>query len=116
MVAIKDMKEIPKSCCDEDKLCPLFNEETGTCNGADTTMRRFPNCPLVEIEERKVGKWIEVWGEYDEWREHKCSICDFQEIDADRFNFCPNCGANMRGNKDDNDIPLPINPGAYDSF
>ena len=51
----------------------------------------------------KVGKWIEVWesqrdefsGEYDEWREHKCSICDFQELDADRFNYCPNCGAKM---------------------
>ena len=54
---------------------------------------------------RKVGKWIEVWesqrddfsGEYDEWREHKCSICGFQELDADRFNFCPNCGAEMKG-------------------
>lgn len=61
-----------------------------------------------EIEERKQGKWIEVWeserdefsGEYDEWREHKCSICDFQEMDADRFNFCPNCGAEMRGNEE----------------
>ena len=60
--------------------------------------------PLDE-EVRKAGKWIEVWesqrdefsGEYDEWREHKCSICDFQEMDADRFNFCPNCGAEMEG-------------------
>lgn len=62
---------------------------------------------LKEREEHKVGKWIEVWesqrdefsGEYDEWREHKCSICDFQEMDADRFNFCPNCGAEMRGSE-----------------
>lgn len=62
MVAIKDMKKIPKTCCDEDKLCPLFDEETGTCNGVeefimtDTTMKRLPNCPLVEIEEQKVEK------------------------------------------------------------
>lgn len=61
-----------------------------------------------EIEERKQGKWIEVWeserdefsGEYYEWRKHKCSICDFQEMDADSFNFCPNCGAEMRGNEE----------------
>lgn len=64
--------------------------------------------PLDE-EVRKEGKWIEVWesqrdefsGEYDEWREHKCSICDFQEMDADRFNFCPNCGADMRGDENE---------------
>lgn len=41
---------------------------------------------------RKEGKWIEVW---DEWREHRCSVCGFQELDADRFNYCPNCGAEM---------------------
>lgn len=59
------------------------------------------------LEERKVGKWEEVWesqrdeytGEYDEWREHKCSVCGFQEFDADRFKYCPNCGAEMRGNE-----------------
>ncbi len=55
----------------------------------------------------KVGKWIEVWesqrneytGEYDEWEEHKCSVCGFQELDADRFKYCPNCGAEMRGSE-----------------
>lgn len=56
---------------------------------------------------RKIGKWIEVWeserdefsGEYDEWREHKCSECNFQELDADRYKYCPNCGAEMRGSE-----------------
>ena len=55
----------------------------------------------------KVGKWIEVWegrrdeytGEYDEWREYKCSVCGFQEFDADRFKYCPNCSAEMRGSE-----------------
>ena len=55
----------------------------------------------------KVGKWIEVWegrrdeytGEYDEWREHKCSVCGFQEFDIDRFKYCPNCAAEMRGSE-----------------
>lgn len=59
------------------------------------------------IPTHKVGKWIEVWesqrdeftGEYDEWREHKCLVCGFQEYDADRFKYCPYCGAEMRGSE-----------------
>lgn len=109
MVAIKDMEKIPKACCDDDKVCPLFNGETGTCNGAeefimtDTTMKRFPNCPLVDIEERKVGKWI-----YDKTSQNwRCSVCnetpktlgfcgtaDFMEKE---FTFCNHCGSEMVG-------------------
>lgn len=108
MVAIKDMKEIPKSCCGEDKVCPLFNEEIGTCNGVeefimtDTTMKRFPNCPLVDIEERKVGKWI-----YDKTSQNwRCSECNetpktlgyvgTADFMAEHFKFCNHCGAEMR--------------------
>lgn len=85
---------------DADKgLISKIQRETG-CNFI-TAQKIVDSMPTVE--ERKVGKWIEVWesqrdefsGEYDEWREHKCSICDFQEMDAARFNFCPNCGAEM---------------------
>lgn len=58
---------------------------------------------------RKVGKWEEVWesqrdeytGEHDEWIEHKCSVCGFQEFDADRFKYCPNCGAEMKGSENE---------------
>lgn len=103
MVAIKDMEEIPKSCCDEDKVCPLFNEEIGTCNGveefimADTTMRRFPNCPLVEIEERKAGEWVDIH-DREEWYgdQFKCSVCGW--VTLDNGSYCPNCGAEMGGN------------------
>lgn len=117
MVAIKGLK-MPIECkkCrlmgtdgnPKDLFSPMMciaiwavTHETKHCVGG----KMRDDCPLVEIEERKVGKWIEVWesqrdefsGEYDEWREHKCSICDFQEMDAARFNFCPNCGAEMEG-------------------
>ena len=43
--------------------------------------------------ERKKGKWIEL--DYTQAWEYKCDQCgrlsDFKE------NFCPNCGADMRG-------------------
>lgn len=45
------------------------------------------------IEERKTGKWIEL--DFTEAWEYKCDQCgrlsDFKD------NFCPNCGADMRG-------------------
>ena len=56
--------------------------------------------PAVEPE-RKTGKWIRL-------RKccHKCSACgnflDFRGVNAGRgdANFCPNCGAEMRGEEE----------------
>lgn len=49
-----------------------------------------------EILERKHGEWIESdFG----W---KCSICGNTSVMWQRtYNFCPNCGADMRGDKDE---------------
>ena len=52
--------------------------------------------------ERKKGKWVKIghWG-----RSYKCNQCgnylDFDGVNAGRgsANFCPNCGADMRGDK-----------------
>lgn len=87
MVAIKDMK-MPSDCYN----CPFTkNERTndygsfckcGILEDGETINllkhSKHYNCPLVEIEERKVGKWIELEdfdcsdrGEYHV----KCSIC-----------------------------------------
>lgn len=54
------------------------------------------------IEERKTGKWIE---QDDGWDGvyYECSCCKeaFTLIDGtpsdNLYNFCPNCGADMRG-------------------
>ncbi len=107
MIAIKDM-EIPKACY----RCPLLDGEYGTCNiigetKIDMTEERAKNCPLIEIEERKVGKWI-----YDKTSQNwRCSECnetpktlgyvgtaDFMEKE---FAFCNHCGADMRGNENE---------------
>ena len=46
---------------------------------------------------RKRGKWT---------KENACEFCDFQpwyERDIHTLSFCPNCGADMRGEQNDND-------------
>ena len=57
------------------------------------------------IEERKKGKWIDKSGDIEgAW--NYCSVCGEQAIDL--YDFCPNCGADMRGENDDipDDIPI----------
>lgn len=50
---------------------------------------------------RKKGKWKEYpheWGDNWQYSDYECSIChDRAHFDTD---FCPNCGADMRGNEE----------------
>jgi len=55
------------------------------------------------IEERKTGEWIPMddtdFGVY-----FNCSVCDYQISDRyGKYNYCPNCGADMRGAKHEAD-------------
>ena len=61
---------------------------------------------MPTIEERKTGKWEErkVSSEkvIDEWQSARCSVCGKYHTTPymyyfDSFSFCPNCGADMRG-------------------
>ncbi len=50
---------------------------------------------VEEEEEPKTGKWIEHFDESGKWYE-----CDQCHTDwGGPVNFCPNCGADMRGEK-----------------
>lgn len=65
------------------------------------------NVPVVDvddidkaptIEERTQGEWIK-WnfrtvGPLGDW-DYKCSNCE--KVYYGEYNFCPNCGADMRG-------------------
>lgn len=39
------------------------------------------------------GEWYEFYGDAE------CSVCNY--IQSERSNFCPRCGANMRGEHND---------------
>ena len=57
--------------------------------------------PTVDAVEVVHGRWIDVALRFTQVKE-KCSVCG-GIVYAHGFNYCPNCGANMDGErKDDN--------------
>ena len=69
-------------------------------------MRTPWRIPAADVVERKTGAWVETYGKYGNFR-HQCSECgemfgmpfDF-EGKYYPYNYCPNCGADMRGEDD----------------
>ena len=50
-------------------------------------------CELTSVQpERKKGEWS------DGYRWQRCSLC--KQTGKKSWNYCPNCGADMRGKKD----------------
>lgn len=50
------------------------------------------NLPPAQPE-RNEGKWTSILG----GTFFKCAVCDYDEVYDKKYNFCPNCGADMRG-------------------
>ena len=65
--------------------------------------RRLANIPAADVRPVVHGHWIstkEAEEMGDIMKEFTCSICGCCEWDcteSESFNFCPNCGADMRG-------------------
>lgn len=53
---------------------------------------------LPSVQPRK-GLWIDIKHTFMT----KCSVCDWINNDDSSYNFCPDCGADMRGDSDEND-------------
>ena len=105
---------------DADALKELFSEVIGhiakkpEMNGnlehmiraSAMVIQMIDDAPTVQPE-RKTGHWVEIGDEpYDEW---ECDACGFvidgsgcidPEEYRDIYRFCPNCGADMRGEED----------------
>ena len=62
-------------------------------------MYRIDKIPTADVRENVRGEWIDaVVGTSTGYTYHekRCSICGYGEVLP--HNFCPNCGADMRGN------------------
>lgn len=54
-----------------------------------------------QLEERPQGAWIET-SDFDEFygKVYKCTNCNKETLGCSCHNYCPNCGADMRGGKE----------------
>lgn len=83
-----------------DDYCELNDEGKEAFHMAITALELFGNSE--QLQNCKTGKWTKA---YDGNDDHvKCTGC-FKTYDwtsqAQYFNFCPNCGVDMRGEEHD---------------
>ena len=96
-------------------ICDLMCGRDEPCSDASdcNMLEGIHSLPSVQPE-RKKGKWIKEGSYKDRWGDTieilRCPICEFKhdyscgdtyKHDDGWFNFCPNCGADMRGEQDD---------------
>ena len=76
-----------------EALC-LDKYGEGKMMSANIVKTVIANIPVVE--EKPQGEWVE--GYHDGFTTHDCSICGHSKESTHlQYNFCPNCGADMRG-------------------
>ena len=85
--------------------CGEWYVEEGPEDGFIGTIKQLIDAQPTIKPERKTGRWIHL--SRHKWiRTHKCDQCgnilDFDGVNAGRgdANFCPNCGADMKGEQD----------------
>lgn len=71
----------------------------GFCTSVTTTICEA----LHKVAEPKIGEWIYLYGSIGSYMTMSCSFCGetFNDVAEWKYNYCPNCGARMRGDKDD---------------
>lgn len=68
-------------------------------------MSDIDNAPTIEVEPVRHGRWIDVYGGRYANAKYICSCCGKRAHSDDwkweLSDFCPNCGAKMRGDTDE---------------
>lgn len=57
----------------------------------------------LEEPERKTGRWINAYPDIEPnpmFMYGICSVCGCEQAISNKLNFCPDCGADMRGEQD----------------
>ena len=80
----------------------------------DDMLGEIEDAPTADVVEVKHGEWLQEW-EYQYYEDDcdeipyiRCSLCGHEEwniekVCCDAPNYCSNCGADMRGVKNDNE-------------
>ena len=51
----------------------------------------------VEVADRPQGKWVFVESKISDRKLKKCSVCGLGYVSLKPDNYCPHCGARMKG-------------------
>ena len=72
---------------------------TGFNGGIVAAKRSVKDAPTVDAVEVVHARWVK-----NGWNDYSCSACNCQLIGhgASGWNYCPNCGAKMDGERKDN--------------
>lgn len=100
---IERLVNTPSKCCQLPQTIPFLN---GSAARQNEIIDLIEAEPAEDVRENVHGEWIDT---YDFWQ---CSVCkstrlkQARSVYGDTFfitlktNFCPDCGADMRGEKD----------------
>ena len=87
---------MPKSCqiCRTARFDRIIGcEAYDRLSIAERMYKRSDKCPLIEVPTTH-GEWVRYIGEHDSW---ECSNCGYIKDISEHMNYCPYCGADMRG-------------------
>ena len=86
-------------------VCRNKDECIGMKSMKSRAISAIRDVPAADVRENERGEWIPIdelpWDEANTFLCSACnSECDTHNGDYDLPYFCPNCGADMRGEKD----------------
>ena len=85
--------EAIKNVCEEWHL-GYGNERFGGSGNA--LFHAFDDIPTTEVKPIEYGEWEHIVKGFMEFGEIRCSKCGWKNDFIKKFNFCPNCGSDMR--------------------
>lgn len=82
-----------------DKIERMWNAHQLTNTKYKTFVDLLKAEPAADVRENVRGEWVDRNGNivFPFWERYECSECGAR---SDNKNFCPNCGADMRGDVD----------------
>ena len=94
---------IEEECIEREALCYQLQKQE-TIDGQPRAIRRarriVEDFPAADVRKVKHGKWLPIVDADEDGSPYQsgvyCSECG--HCDVFEYNFCPNCGADMRGN------------------
>ena len=91
------LKRIPlKDLSDGRGLCRVIFEDD-----FKRAIKKIPKGIIVDVAPVRHGRWVEK-EKYTFGIMYDCSLCENRTLDnGHHWNYCPNCGADMRGSNDE---------------